>query len=164
MPKYVLTQGTEVFIYGPETVGASTNAVKKIEGITEFDPGSDSAGEIQVTPLAERVAHQFAPGLETPAEASFTINVDPSDPMHKYLHDSKKVALKFAIGWSDGVAPPTGAELPAVGFVLPPSRTWYTFDGYITTFPFAFAGDDVVKATVTIKRTGAAGWTPKAEV
>lgn len=61
----------------------------------------------------------------------------------------------------------TGATATAVvgdgdDFVLPPSRTWFLFDGYVSDFPFDFAANTVVTTAATIQRSGGSAWIRKA--
>lgn len=60
----------------------------------------------------------------------------------------------------------TGAAAGAVlgdgdDFVLPPTRTWFLFDGYVSDFPFDFAANAAVTSTVTIQRSGGSAWIRK---
>ncbi|MBF8793612.1 phage tail protein [Pseudomonas monteilii] len=60
----------------------------------------------------------------------------------------------------------TGAAASAVlgdgdDFVLPPTRTWFLFDGYVSDFPFDFAANAAVTSTVTIQRSGGSAWIRK---
>ena len=102
------------------------------------------------------------PGLETPAEAKLSINADPQEATHVRLYALRKVPLKWAVGWSDGEAPPTLSAPDGNDFTLPTGRSWFTFDGYIKTFPFSFEGNNVVKTAITIKRSGESKWVRKA--
>lgn len=61
----------------------------------------------------------------------------------------------------------TGATATATisdlcGYDLPTDRTWITFQGYVSGFPFNFAQNSVVQSTVAIQRSGEAFWYPKA--
>ena len=47
------------------------------------------------------------------------------------------------------------------GYNLPEGRTWITFQGYVSGFPFNFAANSVVQSTVAIQRSGEAFWYPK---
>lgn len=53
------------------------------------------------------------------------------------------------------------AVLGADDFVLPTTRTWFTFQGYIADFPFDFAQNTVVTSTLSIQRSGGSAWVPK---
>lgn len=60
----------------------------------------------------------------------------------------------------------TGAAATAVvglevDFDLPNTRTWITFEGYMNSFPFSFALNDVVKSTVGIQVSGDPVFVPK---
>lgn len=60
----------------------------------------------------------------------------------------------------------TGAAATAVvndevDFTLPTTRTWITFEGYMNSFPFSFALNDVVKSTVGIQVSGDPVLVPK---
>ena len=46
-------------------------------------------------------------------------------------------------------------------FQVPTNRTWNTFDGYVSGFPFNFAANTVVQATVGLQRRGELLWYPK---
>ncbi|MFP3415794.1 phage tail tube protein, partial [Bacillus sp. SIMBA_074] len=98
---------------------------------------------------------QFKKGMRTPGQASMTINADPAEPSHIRLHelsesnDQTLKSLKWVIGWSDGTAPPTVTDGE---FVLPDSRTWFKFEGYVADFPFDFALDTIVTTQVSIQR------------
>ena len=62
--------------------------------------------------------------------------------------------------------PGTGASAkvnwPDPGFTLPTTRTWFTFQGYVSDFPFDFAGNTVVSTVAAIQRSGGSAWVPKA--
>lgn len=46
-------------------------------------------------------------------------------------------------------------------FVLPSTRTWFLFDGYVSDFPFDFAANAVVTTAATIQRSGGSAWIRK---
>lgn len=158
----ILTQGTEVYVLAPTEADPSKFEVLTIEDATEFDPGEDSADDIETTPLSERNSRQYMSGLETPAEAKLSIDADPQEATHIRLYALRKRPLKWAIGWSDGNAKPTLNTPDGNDFTLPTTRTWFTFDGHIKTFPFSFEGNNVVKTAITIKRSGESKWVRKA--
>lgn len=158
MANTVLTRGTEIYCYAPTAVGSSTKAVFKVEGAIEFNPGDETAEEIQTTELAERESHTFVTGLRDPGEASITIQVDPTNPNHKLMHDLRGKQLEFLVGWSDGASVPT---VSGDALVMPSDRTWFKFAGAIKSFPFDFSANSVVKATMTIRRSGSGTWAPK---
>lgn len=61
----------------------------------------------------------------------------------------------------------TGATATAVRtaepeLVLPSTRTWYTFEAFVTDFPFDFQANAVVSTNATLQRSGAGVWVRKA--
>lgn len=44
---------------------------------------------------------------------------------------------------------------------LPDTRTWFTFRGYVSDFPFDFAANTVVTTAATIQRSGGSAWIRK---
>jgi hypothetical protein len=57
---------------------------------------------------------------------------------------------------SDGTAAPT-VHVDSAGdgeFVLPTTRSWITFQGFMNSFPFTFALDAPVQSTVGIQVSG----------
>ena len=156
----VLTQGTEVFVLVPKEDTPTEREVLTVNSCITFNPGDESASDIDVTPLSERDTTHNMAGLITPGEASLGLNADPADPVHIRLYGLKRVPLMWAMGWSDGTAAPT-VNADGTGFELPPSRTFNVFEGSIATFPFQVEGNSVVKTSISIKRKGAMAWNRK---
>lgn len=157
----VLTQGTQIYFIDPDD-----NSVVTVECATAFNPGGSPADQIDTTCLEDQ-ERAFRRGLRTPGQASLTINADPANDSHIRLHELSESdqsdgseILKWAVGWSDGAAAPTVDS--AGDFVLPPTRTWFTFQGYVSDFPFDFALNAVVTTALTIQRSGGSAWLKKA--
>lgn len=55
------------------------------------------------------------------------------------------------------------AVLGSPQFLLPSTRTWFTFEGYVSDFPFDFQANSVVQSEVSIQRSGAGQWQRKQE-
>lgn len=149
------TQGTKLFVIDPQngsvlTVGCATS----IDGI-------DSTLDQLETTCLEADARTYIAGLATPGSATFGINFDPADASHVRLHELKKAGttLKWAIGFSDSKTEPTADT--SGEFVLPTSRSWITFDGFMNSYPFSFALNSVVQSTVGIQISGDPIITPK---
>lgn len=60
---------------------------------------------------------------------------------------------------SGATATATLADRPT--FVFPPTRTWFTFQGYVSDFPFDFSQNTVVTTEVSIQRSGDSDWIKK---
>lgn len=148
-----LSQGTKLFFLKDATTVVAVDAVS-ISGI------SAQRDSIETTTLADN-AKTFAPGLMSPGSAQFTIQFDPSNTAHKDLHAAYVAGtqLKWALGWSDGTAAPT-----AVGsaFTLPTTRSFLSFEGYISDVTFDFSLNSVVTSNVSIQVSGLPAVTAKA--
>lgn len=237
----ILTQGTQVYALMPPLTGNGPSTVMEVECATAFEPGGSPAEQIEDTCLSSQ-ERTYKKGLRTPGQASLTLNADPNNASHIRLHQLSEAngntSIKWAVGWSDGVAAPTVATVgsldgitvtaggsgyttaptvtltggggsgaaavavleddevvainitnpgtgytsaPTVGFtggagagaaataavnleedfVLPPSRTWFVFEGYVADFPFNFAANAVVSSAVSIQRSGGSAWIKK---
>lgn len=153
-----LTQGTKIYFIDPDDESLVT-----VQCATAFNPGGNPADQIEDTCL-EDSDRSYQPGLRTPGQASLTINADPTKTSHVRMHElaeeNPPPTLKWAVGWSDGTDAPTVDS--AGNFNLPTTRTWFTFSGYISDFPFDFQQNAVVTSAVTIQRSGGSTWTKKA--
>ncbi|HEL8049442.1 TPA: phage tail protein [Escherichia coli] len=156
----VLTQGTQLYVL-------IDGVVSEVECITSFSPGSNPADQIEDTCLSERNTRTYQKGLRTPGEATVGLNADPANTSHIMLSNlaesSDQTLLTFAVGWSDGTeAPVASSGSDAVeGLLLPATRTWYVFRGYVSDFPFDFQSNSVVQTSATIQRSGQGVWVPK---
>ena len=161
----MLTQGTQVYALVPTVADPAVFEILNVECATAFNPGGSPAEQIEDTCLEETNARSYLRGLRTPGQASLTINADPRNASHVRLHrlsESDDVTpIKWAIGWSDGVGVPPTLAVGGTDFTLPATRTWFTFQGYVSDFPFDFAGNAVVSTAVAIQRSGGSAWVPK---
>jgi hypothetical protein len=155
-----LSQGTQLYFRDPDT-----DAIVEVECPTSFNPGGNPAAQLDDTCLGDTTA-KSKPGLRQPGQATLAINADPTYASHIRLYELSQAdpspVLNWVLGWSDGIGiAPTGVQSDG-DFVLPTTRTWYEFEGYIGDFPFDFALNTLVTSQVSIQRSGAAVWTPKA--
>lgn len=155
----ILSQGTQIFFV--DTTGTSP-AIVRVERTTTFNPGGAPADQIEDTAL-EDFERSYKSGLRTPGSASLGINADPKITSHIKLHELSEAnpspAVKWVVGWSDGTEPPTLDVDNSL--VLPDTRTWFTFSGYVSDFPFDFSQNTVVTTELSIQRSGGSAWTPK---
>lgn len=159
----ILSQGTQIYALVPPLTGTGPKTVLAIECATAFNPGGAPADQIEDTCLEDTV-RSYKKGLRTPGQASITLNADPDNASHIRLHQLSEAegdtTIDWAVGWSDGIAPPT-LNTAGDGFELPESRTWFTFQGYVSDFPFDFAANAVVSTAATIQRSGGSAWIRK---
>lgn len=229
-----LAQGTMIYFLDP-----ADDSVVEVECATAFNPGGSPRDNIDDTCLRDTTAKSKG-GLRRPGQATLGINADPEYPSHVRLYQlfegDEDVALKWAVGWSDGTSEPTvgkpvdsvtigaggtgytgtptcsfaappvggttatgtvqvaagvitgititnpgsgyvtapavtitgagtGATATAVlgeaDFVFPTDRTFFTFEGYVSDFPFDFGLNALVTSTVTVQRSGPGAWLQK---
>lgn len=153
-------QGTELYVIDPGD--SDGNPVLDVGCILDLTPPDETLEENETTCLADLVK-TFESGLADPGEGSFELRMDPSNPVHVRLYELKKqgVTLQWAIGWSDGIGiPPSGADTDG-DFILPETRSWITFGGYMKSFPIQFARGQQVTASVGIRGSGESNLVPK---
>lgn len=152
----VLTQGTQIYL-----IDTDDTTIITVDCATTFSPGGNPADQIDDTCL-EDTSRSYKPGLRTPGQAALGVNADPANASHvrmqQLAEEDPQPTVKWAVGWADGTAPPTVAT---GDFTLPATRSWYTFEGYISDFPFDFSSNTVVASSVVIQRSGPAVWTVK---
>lgn len=157
----VLAQGTHVFFIDP-----SDDSVVQLTKVTALNPGTAPATQVDETTLEDLLYMQYRSGLRDPGQGSMSINVDPAEASHLTLHELSETSppptLKWAIGWSDGTEPPT-VDVDG-SWTLPTTRTWCTYEAYISDFPFDFQGNAIVATEVGIQRAGGLVWTQKGAV
>ncbi len=151
----IKTQGTELFYIDPDSF-----AVTKVGCVTAITGLTAGRDQIETTCL-DSAARTYEAGMATPGAAQFTINFDTGDDSHVRLHELyvDGTVLDWALGWSDGTAPPTS---DSTAFDAPDSRSWILFEGYISDLPFDFALNSVVTSQASIQVSGFPTLVPKA--
>jgi hypothetical protein len=155
----IKTQGTDLFTIDPDT-----GTLLDVGCITSISGIDTSIEQVETTCLNDN-ARSYIAGLGTPGTATFGIQTDPQNPNHIRLLELKNAGttLQWAVGWSDGEAPPTvGTDSNGdYDFVLPPTRSWLTFEGYMNSYPFEFALNSVVTSNIGIQVSGDPVLVPK---
>ena len=151
----IKTQGTNLYAIDP-----TDDSLVVVACVTSISGVTAARDQVETTCL-EAQARSYESGMVTPGAVSLGLNFDPASTSHGFLHDLyvAGTTTKFAIGWSDGTVAPTVDS--AGDFVLPTSRTWLTFDGYISDMPFDFQLSSVVQSTVSIQMSGFPALTTK---
>ena len=155
----IKSQGSDLVAIDP-----ATGTVLDVGCITSLD-GIDTAIDQIETTCLNNLSRTYEAGLATPGAATFGLQFDPADVNHVRLHQLKTAGtnLHWVIGFSDGVAAPTtGTDSSGDDeFVLPPTRSWLAFDGYMNSFPFTFGLNTMVTSTVGIQVSGEPVLIPK---
>lgn len=154
------TQGTQLWAILPTLADPLINEVTYLGCVTNVNLGSDKRSSIDDTCLEETESTKSVPGLSSPGETSMGVNADPKSAAQKRLYDllgDQNAKIKFALGWAGSTVPPTLA-VGGNDFVLPTARSFNTFTGWLSDFPFDFASNSIVKSAVTIQRTSRVAW------
>lgn len=158
----VLTQGTHIFFLDPTAEGGP--AIVRVRKATGHNPGANPADQIEETDLEETNTKQYRRGLRTPGQSTITVNATPSEPSHVRLNElaeaDEDTQITVIVGWSDGTEPPT---LVTDTLTLPDTRTWFTYDAYVSDFPFDFQSNTLVATQCTMQRSGKGTWKPKTQ-
>jgi hypothetical protein len=151
------TQGTELFFTNPLTTAADIVKVACPTGITGLGGPADQLDDT----CLDSTERTFKPGLRTPSAISVPINFIPSSPSHQALLAlfQSGQSMNWMIAFSDGTVDPTVVN--SAGLITPPAnRTSIRFDGYVSDFNLDIATNEIVRATLTIQRSGSILMTP----
>lgn len=152
----VKTQGTELYFIDP--VDDSVVKVGCPTGITGLSASRD---QIETTCL-DSDAREYVAGMANPGSGTININFDPADPSHVRLHELFRTGttVEWAIGLADFEPPPPAAGPQPTGvssageFILPTTRTWIVFEGYVSDYPFDISGNAVVTNGIAVQISG----------
>lgn len=160
----VKTIGTELFFVDP-----ADDTIVKVGCVTSISGMTAARDQIETTCL-DSPARTYEAGMATPGQATFGVNFDPSDPSHVRLHELyvAGTTLEWALGWGDFIPGPPAAGPAPTGvdsggaFIVPTTRSWLEFNGYLTDVPFDFALNSVVASTIAVQVSDFPTLTPKA--
>ena len=138
MAKYRLSQLAKIAVSSSDSPSVFTN----ISNVTTINESGAQRSEIDVTNL-DSTAMEYAPGLVDFGSMTFEVNWDPLEATHVTLD---------SIFLSGAVRDWCITESPRVSF--PTGETTY-FKGYVSALTKTRAVNQVVKASVTIRVTGA---------
>jgi hypothetical protein len=144
----MLTKGTHIFILDPRNNQITKLACPK--GLTGL---SLSTPQISATCL-DSEAEEFSPGMPSPGAATIAMDFDTAVASHMLLEDlnANQVTAKWAVGYSDGTAPPTVDS--SGDFSLPTSRSWIVFSAYVADIPMDFALNSNVTSSIGVQPSG----------
>lgn len=125
-----------------------------VASVTVSNGGAGYTGTPTVTFSAPPAGGTTATGTVT-VNAGVITGVVITDPGSGYV-SAPTVTFSGA-----GTGAAGTAVLGEYDFSLPTTRTWFLFDGYVSDFPFSFAGNAVVTTAATIQRSGGSAWIKK---
>lgn len=157
----ILTKGTQLYILDPRTVPFG-DVITKLDCPKSISGLSLSTPQIDTTCL-DSTAMEFVPGMPSPGAATIGLDFDTAKESHMLIEDLNKnqVVAQFAIGLSNGVdIAPTGVDSQG-DFILPTTRTWIVFTGYVADLPLDFAINSTVQSNFTVQQSGRREIIPK---
>lgn len=150
----VQTQGTHLFFVDR----TGTPALVKMTcptGITGLTGGARD--QIEDTCLDATDERTYTAGLATPSDISVPFNMKPQDAGHQLLFTLKETGE--SVDWIACLSESATAPTFAGDAIVPPAdRTSFTFSGYVSDVSLDVATNEIVRGTVTIRRSG--GVTP----
>lgn len=133
-----------------------------------------AAPTINDSPVLSVAVTNGGSGYTTAPTVSFTGGGGTGATATAAISGGKVVSVTVTNGGTDYATAPTvtftggggtgaaaTATLDTPDFVLPTSRTWFLFDGYVADFPFDFAQNTVVTTAISVQRSGGSSWVKK---
>ncbi|UUS56261.1 hypothetical protein MST16_08980 [Acinetobacter sp. YH16040_T] len=128
-------------------------AVESVQCAKELELGTDTEEDIDVTCLDDE-EDNFDPGKKTPGEGSLSIDLDDENSSHLKLIALSKTTPRKKVTWylgsSNSDAPP---EVAGGAVTLPPSRTWWVWEGYLKLAEKTFVKGQFVGYKFPMKKT-----------
>lgn len=151
-----VTKGTMLYF-----IDTSDDSVVRATEISSITGITAALSQIDRTNL-DSTGREFVAGFAEPGAAAIGVNFDPSNEVHVLMHEMFRLGTEteYAIGWSDGTAPPTVDSNGTFNF--PTTRTFIGFDGFFSNVPFDFALNEIVRSAVTVQISGFPQLHPKA--
>lgn len=146
------TQGTELFFINPL---GSDPLIVKLHCPTGISGLGGAADQIDVSCLEDLVDKSFLSGLGNPGQVSVPFVLDPDDASHQLLFALKdsRAVVSWLVALSDGTTDATAIGSDDV--IEPPSgRSSLGFMAYLADVAIDIAGNEVVRGTLTLQRSG----------
>lgn len=148
----IKSQGTELFFVNPDT-----GVVTKMSCPTGITGLGGAADQVEITCL-DSVDKQYSRGLGNSGQVTVPFIMDPTAASHQVLFGLQAAGdtFQWMICLSDGTGTPTANSLDQFNALT--TRSNVTFDGYISDVTIDVAGNDAVRGTLIIQRSGSLDW------
>lgn len=158
MANEIKTQGTELYVLDTTV---SPVEVLKVANVISIDGLGGQASDIDVTNFDDLRFRQFLAGLIDPGTSNANLNYDKSAESHAFVNANAGGArFRWAIGSSEDPGVPPTVNMGGTDFVLPATRSWFTFSASVNQLQFGFAIDDVIKLNSALRVSGEIVLTP----
>lgn len=155
----VKTQGTHLFLVDASVALSAPDLIKFVcpTGIQGLGGPKD---QIETTCLDATDDKEFAAGLGNPGQVTVPFNLIPREFSHQNLFAYKEsgATLKWIACLSESEELPT---LDSDGVIVAPTtRSSFEFDAYIADVNIDIAGNEIVRGTLTLQRSGSVRFNP----
>ncbi len=148
------TQNTR--LYFTDAAGSPQN-IRKVACPTSIEGLGGAGGQIAITCLDSPEA-EFRRGMKQPSTISVPINFIPNSASHQALMDLDESGdvVDWMVVFSDQDDAPV--TLDGDNHLVSPGPTTVRFQGYVDDIAINVATNEIVRATLTIQRSGAKEW------
>lgn len=121
--------------------------------------GLGGAGDQIETTCLDSDEREYARGMLNPGPLSVPINFIPKSAAHQRLTDLRETGetVSWMIVLSDQTGEPNSVDTD--NRLVSPGPTTVEFLGYVADFNIDIATNEIVRATLTIQRSGGVTWT-----
>lgn len=154
------TKGTRLFFATPlpaSTSDADGVVILKVACPTGINGLGGAANQIDTTCL-DSVEMEYARGMLNPGQISVPINFIPRSEAHQALlalrEDGRSIS--WMIVFSDQTGSPSSVD--SEDRLVSPGDTTAEFLAYVSDFQIDIATNEIVRATLTLQRSGAVNW------
>lgn len=147
------TKGTRLFFSGPASSPAEILKVACPTGIN----GLGGPGNQIDTTCLDSEEMEFRRGMRNPGPLNVPVNFIPQSESHQALINlaDNGETVDWMIVLSDQAGSPVTVTN---GLLVSPGATTARFQGYLADLNIDVATNEIVRATLTIQRSGAVGW------
>jgi hypothetical protein len=146
------TKGTKLYF------AVSASEILKVACATGIQGLGGAGNQIDKTCL-DSVEMEYFRGMKDPAEITVPVNFIPRSAAHQALQDLDESGdtISWMIVLSDQTGAPT--SLDSDGHLVSPGSTTVEFLAYVSDFQIDIQTNEIVRATLTLQRSGAKTWT-----
>lgn len=147
----VATKGTRLYF------AVSDSEILKVACATGIQGLGGPGGQIDQTCL-DSLEMEYFKGMKDPAQVSVPVNFIPRSAAHQALLDLDESGetISWMIVLSDQVGAP--AAVDSDGALVTPGPTSVEFKAYVSDFEIDIQTNEIVRATLTLQRSGAKTW------
>lgn len=145
------TKGTKLYF------AVSASEILKVACATGIQGLGGAGSQVDKTCLDSDEMEYFR-GMKDPSEVTIPINFIPRSAAHQALQDLDESgdAISWMIALSDQAAAPTSVD--SDGRLVSPGSTTVEFLAYVSDFEIDIQTNEIVRATLTLQRSGAKSW------